>query len=120
MADISVNAAYASIVEDDEDGMLFIGFAEGEAEDEAYALFRQPVGGGPVWFEVSDESFGAEDGLESVTAGPKGLDIVIRPAAVAKFGWATTVSIGAGVSCEGRDEAFAALAAMLGPVWRQA
>ena len=113
MADISVNAAYASVVEDDEDGMLFVGFAEGEAEDEAYALAV-----GPVWFEVTDENFGAEDALERVTAGPKGLEIVIRPSKVAAFGWAGSVSIKVGAGCEGRDEAYAALAAMLGPVWQ--
>jgi hypothetical protein len=44
MADITIKAAYASVVEDDEEGFLFIGFAEGEAEDEAYALFRHPAG----------------------------------------------------------------------------
>lgn len=118
MADISLKAAYASVVEDDEDGMLFVGFAEGEAEDEAYALFRQPLAGGPVWFEVTDESFGAEDAVQSVTAGPKGLDIVIRPGKEAAFGWAGSVQIKAGPGCEGRDEAYAALSAMLGPVWQ--
>ncbi len=118
MADISVKAAYASVVEDDEDGMLFVGFAEGEAEDEAYALFRQPLAGGPVWFEVTDESFGAEDALERVVADAKGLEITIRPASVAAFGWAGSVSIRIGAGCEGRDEAFVALAAMLGPVWQ--
>ncbi len=118
MADISVKAAYASVVEDDEDGMLFVGFAEGEAEDEAYALFRQPLAGGPVWFEVTDESFGAEEALERVVAGEKGLEIVIRPAKVAAFGWAGSVSVKVSPSCEGREEAYTALAAMLGPVWQ--
>jgi hypothetical protein len=118
MADISVKAAYASVVEDEEEGFLFIGFAEGEAEDEAYVLFRQPLAGGPVWFEVTDESFGAEDALQSVTAGAKGLEIVIRPDKVAGFGWAQSVAVKAGLGCEGRDEAFAALAKMLGPVWQ--
>lgn len=120
MADITVKAAYASVVEDEEEGLLFIGFAEGEAEDEAYALFRQPLAGGPVWFEVTDESFGAEAALESVTAGPKGLEIVIRQERVSAFGWAGSVAINAGPGCEGRDEAFAALAEMLGPVFRRA
>lgn len=66
MADIVVKALYASVVEDDEEGMMFVGFAAGEAEDEDYALFRQPLGGGPVWFEVNDEAFGAErfDGVQ--------------------------------------------------------
>jgi len=120
MADISIKAAYASIVEDDEEGFLFIGFAEGEAEDEAYALFRQPLAGGPVWFEVTDESFGAEDAIERVVAGPKGLEIHLRPAFAGRFGWAQTVAVKTPPGCEGKDEAFAALAAMLGPIWQQA
>lgn len=118
MADISIKAAYASVVEDEDEGFLFVGFAEGEAEDEAYALFRQPLSGGPVWFEVTDESFGAEDALERVVAGPKGLDITLKPAFAGRFGWASTVAIKAGPACEGRDEAFAALADMLGPIWQ--
>ena len=76
MADIVVKAAYGSVVEDE--GMLFVGFAAGEEEDEGYVLFRQPLGGGPVWFEVSDEAFGAEDAVERVVGGPKGLEIAAR------------------------------------------
>jgi hypothetical protein len=120
MADIAIKAAYASVVEDEEEGVLFVGFAEGEAEDEAYVLFRQPLAGGPVWFEVTDDSFGAEDALLSVQAGPKGLEIALRPELAQRFGWATSVSVRVPASCEARDEAFAALAAMLGPVWREA
>lgn len=118
MSDITLKAAYASVVEEVDEGMLFVGFAEGEAEDEAYALFRQPLTGGAVWFEVNDESFGAEDALASVTQGPEGLDIVIRAEKLAQFGWAGSVSIKVGPDCEGRDEAHAALAQMLGPIWR--
>jgi hypothetical protein len=118
MADITVTAAYASVVEDE--GLLFIGFAEGEEEDEAYVLFRQAVGGGPVWFEVTDEAFGAEDALEAVVAGPEGLAITIRADRVAAFGWAGSVKVKIKAGAEGRDEAFAALEAMLGPVWRAA
>lgn len=117
MADITIRAAYASVVEDEEEEQLFVGFAEGEAEDEVYCLFRQPLTGGPVWFEVTDDSFGAEDALERVVAGPKGLEITLRPALAGRFGWASSVAVKAGPACEGRDEAFAALAAMLGPVW---
>jgi catechol 2,3-dioxygenase-like lactoylglutathione lyase family enzyme len=120
MSDIVVKAAYASVVEDDEEGMLFVGFAEGEAEDEAYVLFRQPLGGGPVWFEVTDDSFGAEGALQAVQAGPKGLEITLRPEFAQRFGWATSVSVRVPSSCEARDEAFAALATMLGPVWHEA
>ena len=47
MADISIKAAYGSVVEDE--GQLFVGFAEGEDEEEGYVLFRQPVGGGLIF-----------------------------------------------------------------------
>jgi hypothetical protein len=116
MADIELTAAYASVVEDE--GLLFVGFAEGEAEDEGYALFRQPQAGGPVWFEVTDETFGAEDALQSVVGRARGLEITIRPDFVAAFGWAGSVAVRIAAGAEGRDEAFAALAAMLGPLWR--
>ncbi len=118
MADIVIKAAYGSVVEDE--GQIFVGFAEGEEEDEAYVLFRQPEGGGPVWFEVSDEAFGAEDALEAVVAGPGGLEITLKPERAAKFGWARSVSVEVGEACEGREEAYAALAEMLGTVWRLA
>lgn len=112
MADITVKAAYGSVVEDE--GLLFVGFAEGEDEDENYVLFRQPVGGGPVWFEVGDETFGAEDGVETVTLGPKGLEIVIAPAKRAAFGFAGTVAVRIGPDCEDAGPALEALRAMLG------
>lgn len=116
MSDITVKAAYGSVVEDE--GFLFIGFAEGEEEDEAYVLFRQPVGGGPVWFEASDETFGAEDAIESVVAGPKGFEVTILPARRAAFGFAATVAVRVGPGCEDGAEAMAALQAMLGDLWR--
>lgn len=113
MADVTIRAAYASVVEDE--GMLFIGFAEGEDEDEPYVLFRQPAGGGPVWMELSDESFGAEDAVERVVEGPKGLTLTVRPAKVAALGWAASVDIRIGPACEDAAEAIAALRGMLGP-----
>ena len=115
MADITVKAAYGSVVEDE--GQLFIGFAEGEDEDEGYVLFRQPLAGGPVWFEASDETFGAEDAIEQVVAGPKGIEVTIRPDKRAAFGFAATVAIRVGPGCEDGAEALAALKAMLGAVW---
>ncbi len=116
MADIVVKALYASVVEDDEDGMVFVGFAAGEAEDEDYTLFRQPLAGGPVWFEVNDEAFGAEDALESVVLGLQGIEITLaRPAS---YGWAKSVLVQIGPECEDAAEALAALQAMLGEVWR--
>lgn len=113
MADVTIHAAYASVVEDEDH--LFIGFAEGEDEDEPYLLFRQPLAGGPVWVELGDESFGAEDALDSVTLGPKGLDLTLRPAARAALGWAATIAVRIGPECEDADQALAALRTMLGP-----
>jgi hypothetical protein len=114
MADITIHAAYASVVEDDEDGFLFIGFAQGEEEDEPYALFRQPLAGGPVWFGVNDEDFGAEDAVERVTRDAKGLTITLRPEHVASFGWAATIAIRIGPQTEDADQALEALREMLG------
>lgn len=117
MADITVKAAYGSVVEDE--GLLFIGFAEGEEEDEAYVLFRQPIAGGPVWFEASDESFGAEDAIESVVAGPKGFEVTIREDKRAAYGFAATVAVRVGPACEDGPEALAALKLMLGTLWQE-
>lgn len=116
MADITVKAAYGSVVE--EEGVLFVGFAEGEDEEEAYVLFRQPVGGGPVWFEVNDESFGVEDAVEKVVAGPKGIEVTIRPGKTAAFGFAATVAVRVGPGCEDAEPALEALRGMLGPIWQ--
>ena len=117
MADITVKAAYGSVVEDE--GLLFIGFAEGEEEDEAYVLFRQPVAGGPVWFESSDESFGAEDAIERVVAGPKGFEVTIRADKRAAYGFAATVAVRVGPACDDGPEALAALPDMLGDLWQE-
>ena len=116
MADITVKAAYGSVVEDE--GFLFVGFAEGEEEDEGYVLFRQPVEGGPVWFEATDEAFGAEDAVQSVAAGPKGIEITIRPDKVAAFGFAMTVRVTIGPDCEDSGPALTALRTMLGSTWQ--
>ncbi len=115
MADITVKAAYGSVVEDE--GFLFIGFAEGEEEDESYVLFRQPVGGGPVWFEVNDEGFGAEDAVAGVTVGPKGFEVAIKPELAVAFGWATGVEVKVGPRCEDGEAALEALREMLGALW---
>lgn len=116
MADITVKAAYGSVVEDD--GTLFVGFAAGEDADEGYVLFRQAIGGGPIWFEASDETFGAEDAIESVVAGPKGFEVTIRAAKRGSYGFAATVAVRVGPGCEDGPEALAALKAMLGDLWR--
>lgn len=118
MADITVKAAYGSVVEDE--GNVFVGFAEGEDEEEGYVLFRQALTGGPVWFEASDETFGAEDAIESVVAGPKGFEVMIRPSLRAAYGFAGSVAVKVGPECEDGAEALVALKGMLGPLWRDA
>jgi hypothetical protein len=115
MADITVKAAYGSVVEDE--GFLFVGFAEGEEEEEGYVLFRQPIGGGPVWFEVNDEAFGAEDAVAGVTVGPKGFEVALRPELAAAFGFAASVAVKIGPGCEDAGPALEALREMLGEVW---
>ena len=117
MADITVKAAYGSVVEDE--GSLFVGFAEGEDADEGYVLFRQALGGGPVWFEASDETFGAEDAIAQVVAGPKGFEVTILSSRRGAYGFAATVAVRVGPGCEDGAEALAALKGMLGSLWRE-
>lgn len=117
MADITVKAVYGSVVEDE--GQLFVGFAAGEDADEGYVLFRQAIGGGPVWFEASDETFGAEDAIEAVVAGSKGFEVTIRPDQRGAYGFAATVAVKVGPGCEDGPEAISALKAMLGDLWRE-
>jgi hypothetical protein len=113
--DLTLHALYASVVEEAEEGLLFIGFAEGEDEEEPYLLFRQALTGGPVWFEIGDEAFGAEDALESVAETPKGLVLTTRPSARAALGFVATIDLRLGPQCEDAGPALAALRAMLGP-----
>lgn len=115
MADVTIKAAYATLAEDD--GFRFVGFVE--EDDEGYALFRQPVDGGPVWFELNDEEFGDEDALLSVTATAKGLQVLLTPGAAPRFGWASSVSVKVSAKCDGRDQAFTALKTMLGDLWQE-
>jgi hypothetical protein len=115
LADVVVKAAYGSVVEDD--GFIFVGFAEGEDAEEAYVLFRQALDGGPIWFEVNDETFGAEDAIQRVTSGPKGFDIMIRDTELSAFGYAATVSVQIGPDCEDGPDAVTALKQLLGSLW---
>jgi len=115
-ADILLRAAYGSVVEDE--GQIFAGFAAGEDEEEGYVLFRQPIGGGPVWFEVNDETFGAEEAIDRVTADAKGIQIFLRPECAATFGWAQSVAVRVGPDCEDAAETLAALSDMLGTRWQ--
>lgn len=116
IADITIHAAYGSVVEDD--GQVFIGFAAGEDEAEGYVLFRQSIGGGPLWLEVNDETFGATDGIASVQPIENGILIAIKPEHTARFGWATTVEVRIDVATEDAEATLAAIAERLGPLWR--
>lgn len=115
VADIVVKAVYGSVVEDD--GWLFVGFAAGEAEEDGYVLFRQALAGGPVWFEVDDETFGAEDAVQGVQETPNGFDVTIRTDKAATFGWARQISVRIGPATEDADPALEALRRMLGSLW---
>ena len=92
--------------------------AEGKGEHEghidAHELRRQPVGGGPVWFEIGDESFGAEDAVQSVVQDPKGITVTLDPDKAAAFGFARTVAVRIGPGCEDAEPALLALRDMLG------
>ncbi|THD83465.1 hypothetical protein E7811_09260 [Aliigemmobacter aestuarii] len=109
MADITIKAAYATVA--DEDGLRFVGFVT--ADEDGYALFRQPMGGGPIWFELNDEDLGAEDAVERIIRTATGLEVTIRPARVSRFGFAGSVTIRLD-RCEGAEAALQALADMLG------
>ena len=112
MDELAIKALYASVVEDE--GVLFIGFAEGEDETEPYVLLRQEVSGGPIWFEVADESLGADDAVEKVILGEKGLTFVIAEDKVAKIGGAKEVPVKIGPATEDADQAIAALRDIFG------
>lgn len=107
MADITIKAAYATVAE--EDGLRFVGFVT--ADEDSYALFRQPCGGGPVWFELNDEDLGAEDAIARIARTATGIEVTIRPALVSRFGYAGSVAIRLD-RCDGAAEALQALAAL--------
>jgi hypothetical protein len=116
-ADVEINAAYASVVEDE--GTLFVGFPEGEDETDPYVLFRQETTGGPVWFEMDDEFFGADDAVETLDWTDAGLTIHIAEPARARLGQVAVITVSLPVDCEDRAEAEAALAQMLGARFRR-
>lgn len=111
MSDLVVKAAYATVAE--ADGFVFVGFVD--ARDENYALFRQPKDGGPLWFEVNDEDFGAEDAVETAQLGPEGLALTLRAAKAGRFGYAGRVAVRL-KSCEGAEVALERLRAMGLPI----
>lgn len=111
MTELVVKAAYATVAE--EDGFVFVGFVD--ARDEHYALFRQPRAGGPLWFEVNDEDFGAEDAVESARLGPDGLVLALHATKAGRFGYASRVAVRL-KTCEGAEAALARLRAMGLPI----
>ena len=112
MTDVVVKAVYATVT--DEDGARFIGFVD--ATEESYAMFRQDLAGGPVWFELNDEDFGADDAVAQASIGPGGLELVLHPALSARFGYARQIAVRL-KACDGAEAALAALQKMLGPVF---
>jgi len=107
MTEIVVRAAYATVAV--EDGLRFVGFVD--ARDETYALFRQPLAGGAIWFEVNDEDFGADNAVETAQIGPGGLEITLRPALAGRFGYASRVAVRL-KTCDGAEPALEALRVM--------
>lgn len=109
MADVTIKAAYATVA--DEDGFRFVGFVD--ATEESYALFRWPLAGGAVWFEVNDEDFGAEDAILSARVEGGSLEITLRPELTARFGYAASIAIRL-KSCDGAEAALQAAGPMIG------
>ncbi|WP_149141189.1 hypothetical protein [Gemmobacter caeruleus] len=107
MSELVVKAAYASVTEVEGEG--FVGFVD--AREENYALFRQPLAGGPVWFEVNDEDFGAEDAIAALALAEGSLTVTLRPERIGRFGYASRVAIRL-KSCDGAEPALARLRAM--------
>jgi hypothetical protein len=115
--DIEIIAAYASVVEDE--GTLFVGFPEGEDETDPYVLFRQEVPSGPVWFEMDDEFFGADDAVERLDWAASGFTIHLADSVRARFAHVAVISVALPPDCEDRAEAEVALAGMLGARFRR-
>ncbi|MDR0807615.1 MAG: hypothetical protein LBE86_00540 [Gemmobacter sp.] len=107
MTELVIRAAYATVTT--EDDLRYVGFVD--ARDEAYALFRQALPGGPVWFEVNDPDFGAEDAIETARLTPDTLTLLLRPAITGRFGYASIISIRL-KTCEAAETALAGLRAM--------
>ncbi|GGW29793.1 hypothetical protein GCM10011452_17970 [Gemmobacter lanyuensis] len=107
MSELVVKAAYATVAT--EEGAVFVGFVDGREEN--YALFRQPVGGGAVWFEVNDEDFGAEDAIAAVATQGTDLLVTLRPEKAGRFGYASQVAVRL-KTCDGAEAALAQLQKM--------
>ena len=58
------------------------------------------------------------DAVAALRLGAGGLEITLRPALAAKFGYARSVSVGM-AGCEDQDEALAALQEMMGDLWQE-
>lgn len=112
MPDLTIHATRASV--DTEGGIRHIGFAEG-GEDEPYALFTQPTGGGPVRLELNDPLFAAEDAVAGLQHDGDSLTLDIAPARAPELGFARRVLIRRATGMSDWDAARAALARILRP-----
>lgn len=93
MADIEIRAqAFWTHVEGAERAA---GFATSEDPEDGYVLFEGLAGGDPskLYLEVSDEIFGAEGAVGSVTFSDAGFFLTIKPAMAKKFGMVNEVAV---------------------------
>lgn len=71
------------------------GFAVSEDPEDGYVLFEGVAGGDPagLYVEVSDEIFGAEGAMDSVTFTDRGFVLLLKPAMAKKFGMVREVAV---------------------------
>lgn len=71
------------------------GFATSEDPEDGYVLFEGEVGQprDAIYVEVSDEIFGAEDAIESVTFAADGFTLVLKESIAPKFGMVREVHV---------------------------
>lgn len=71
------------------------GFATSEDPEDGYVLFEGVAGGDPatLYVEVSDEIFGAEGAMESVTFNDRGFVLMLKAAMAKKFGMVREVAV---------------------------
>lgn len=93
MADIEIRAlAFWTHVEGRERAA---GFVASEDPEDGYVLFEGELGQprDALYVEVSDEIFGAEGGVDSVTFAPDGFTLVLKASMAAKFGMVHEVKV---------------------------
>lgn len=93
MADIEFKAR--AFWTDTADGTLAAGFAATEDPEDGYVLFEGPSGAplAKVYTEVSDEIFGAEGAIETLTITETGFHLTLTAKMAAKFGMVRDVLV---------------------------